>query len=399
MSTIVNSPSLWSKLAENAESQYSYGTLRAVSPTTTVRNVAPLLARAGITRLADLTGLDFLGIPVYQAVRPNSRNLTVAQGKGVTRAHAKASALMESLEFFHAEDVAAPRMSATYGAMRWQLGYDPARLQRPSWGELRDDLELEWVAATELTDGAPTWVPLQLCELNATVSPRLAKINFLTASNGLASGNTFAEAVAHGLYELIERDAVAADEQLRFSAERGLRLETVTSALARSVLTTLNSAGRLFVHVPRSPFDRPCFEAFFESDDIPHVTFFGAGAHPRPQVALIKALVEVAQSRLTYIAGSRDDLDRRIYRSPNEIGQQPPVTAVGPAWPEDPAIDFRTIRAATTASPSEDLRELADAIRDRTGAAPMAVDLSRPEFGLPVVFVVAPGLGVNHYTH
>ena len=55
-----------------------------------------------------ITGLDWIGIPVYLAVRPNSRNVPVYLGKGLTRAQAQVSALMESLEGFHAEEIRLP---------------------------------------------------------------------------------------------------------------------------------------------------------------------------------------------------------------------------------------------------------------------------------------------------
>lgn len=354
------------------------------------------MRRAGITRLADLTGLDFLGIPVYQAIRPNSRNLSVAQGKGVTRAHAKASALMEALEFFHAESVCAPQRTAPLARVREELGYDPADLLRPSWSELTDDQQIDWVSATDLATGAATLVPVQLCELDARVQARLARVLFLPTSNGLASGNTFDEAVSHGLYELVERDAVAADEHRRFSAERGLRLDTVDSGLARRLLAAFSAAGmQVHVHVPPSPTGRPCFEAFCTSQDLAHVTFYGAGCHPRKHLALIRALCEVAQSRLTYIAGSRDDLDYRNYPA---SGAQGP-TGVGDDWPRDPALNYRALPEIQSGEPLAELHDVVAAITAHTGNPPMAVDLSRPEIGLPVVFVVAPGLGVRHYNH
>ena len=62
----------------------------------------------GITRVAVLTGLDVIGIPVAAAVRPNSRSVAVHQGKGVTLDAAKASAVMEAVECFHAENIALP---------------------------------------------------------------------------------------------------------------------------------------------------------------------------------------------------------------------------------------------------------------------------------------------------
>ena len=62
---------------------YRLGTHRAVSPTETIAQVAPFLAGMGITRVANVTGLDRIGIPIVMVVRPNSRSLAVSQGKGL----------------------------------------------------------------------------------------------------------------------------------------------------------------------------------------------------------------------------------------------------------------------------------------------------------------------------
>src|SRR5262245_6907217 len=84
------------------------GTHRACSPEQTLHAYRPFMPRFGITRLANVTGLDVVGIPVYMCVRPNSRNLSVSQGKGLDVASAKVSALMESIEGWHAESVELP---------------------------------------------------------------------------------------------------------------------------------------------------------------------------------------------------------------------------------------------------------------------------------------------------
>lgn len=90
------------------------GTDRTISPARTLERIAPLLSAMGITRVADVTGLDCIGIPVAFCCRPNSRALAVSQGKGLDLAAAKASAIMESVEGFHAERVSLPVRWATY---------------------------------------------------------------------------------------------------------------------------------------------------------------------------------------------------------------------------------------------------------------------------------------------
>ncbi|HLZ26172.1 MAG TPA: YcaO-like family protein [Chloroflexota bacterium] len=74
----------------------------------------PLLAPAGVTRLANITGLDHIGIPVVVSVRPNGRTLSQAAGTGVTLELATLSAAMESIELYHAEFASLPVVCKSY---------------------------------------------------------------------------------------------------------------------------------------------------------------------------------------------------------------------------------------------------------------------------------------------
>jgi len=75
--------------------QHREGTERTRSPAETVAIYRPVMEAVGITRLANVTGLDCVGIPVFMAVRPNARSLAVSQGKGVDADAVRASAMME----------------------------------------------------------------------------------------------------------------------------------------------------------------------------------------------------------------------------------------------------------------------------------------------------------------
>src|SRR5690349_4471812 len=93
------------------------GTHRAATLDETWRRFAPAAKRAGITRIADLTGLDTLGVPVFAAIRPMGASLSTQQGKGISAPAARISALMESLETFSAESIAAPIVRGSYRAL------------------------------------------------------------------------------------------------------------------------------------------------------------------------------------------------------------------------------------------------------------------------------------------
>src|SRR5580765_9053280 len=96
------------------------GTHRTVSPEETVARLQPLLPALGITRVANVTGLDLAGVPVVMVCRPNSRSVAVSQGKGIDLASARASGLMEAAELYHAETITLPLRLCTYEELRYQ---------------------------------------------------------------------------------------------------------------------------------------------------------------------------------------------------------------------------------------------------------------------------------------
>ena len=59
----------------DAAKRYTHGTHRICTPDETLARLQPLLATMGITRIANVTGLDRTGIPVVMVVRPNARSV------------------------------------------------------------------------------------------------------------------------------------------------------------------------------------------------------------------------------------------------------------------------------------------------------------------------------------
>jgi len=85
--------------------RFKLGTHRTAAPEETLARVADKARQIGVTRVGNVTGLDRIGIPVTVAVRPNSRSVSVSQGKGLGISQAFASALMEAIELFHGEEL------------------------------------------------------------------------------------------------------------------------------------------------------------------------------------------------------------------------------------------------------------------------------------------------------
>ncbi|MFJ1730265.1 YcaO-like family protein [Streptomyces sp. NPDC088254] len=364
---------------------YRRGTHRVVSPEETWQRIRTQLPRYGISRMADVTGLDDIGIPVFQAVRPASRTVSVSQGKGLSTAAARVSAAMEAIELWHAENLTVPRNR--YRAGELDLPYRLTDLDLAEGSLLHPGLPLPWLEGTGLLSSASVPVPEPAVRLDHAYRPEWTPPLFRTTSNGLASGNTVTEATAHALAELCERDSLARLRARPRTDWRRLDLGSVDDADCRCLLDRY-AAAQVTVDVVIADRHPACFEARIRSEAHP-VTYTGAGSHPDPAIALSRALTEAAQSRLTAITGARDDLPPLLYRTASDRARvRENLGAQALTWWHAPAADDL----------EADVRELAEVIADRTGNEPVRVVLPSPT-GIPVVKVIAPGLAFDDRTN
>ena len=76
------------------------GVVRCVHPSATIRRATAVLHQAGITRIADVTNLDRVGIPNFMSVRPLDLDpgISYYNGKGTTQDDAHAGAIMEGID-------------------------------------------------------------------------------------------------------------------------------------------------------------------------------------------------------------------------------------------------------------------------------------------------------------
>jgi YcaO-like protein with predicted kinase domain len=377
---------------------YRHGTDRLVPPSETLQRLGPLLPAMGITRVANVTGLDHIGVPVVMACRPNSRSLAVAQGKGLTLDAAKVSAVMEATESYHAERITLPLVLGSYDELRDSHPLvDAWRLYAGLSGPFARDRPLLWIQGRDLACDQPVWVPYDVVHTDFTVGARLSRSMFDTTSNGLASGNHLLEATSHAICEAIERDATALWQQLPQQERRATRvdLDTVDDAGCREILDRL-AAARVAVAVWETTSDVgvPAFNCQIAEDPdravMPLYAAEGHGCHPRREIALLRALSEAVQSRLTFIAGSRDDMFRSEYERARDRRALEQGWAVITAtrgerrFREAPTFEYETFDEDVAL----ELARLRAAGLDQV----VVVDLTRPDIGIPVVRAVVPGL-------
>src|SRR5207253_10255573 len=139
------------------------GTHRSASLNDTLKRVLRLAPVMGITRVANVTGLDSVGIPVVMVCRPNSRSVAVSQGKGIELASARASRLMEAAELYHAETITLPLRLAAYDELRYQYSVvEPDDLTRLADSRFHPLLRILWCESRDLLSGENLFVPYEL---------------------------------------------------------------------------------------------------------------------------------------------------------------------------------------------------------------------------------------------
>jgi len=367
--------------------KYKDDTHRAVPPEETLKRAEAKLPAAGITRVADITNLDRIGIPVFSSIRPMADRgaISVYNGKGATPTEAKVSAMMEGLERYSAEvkdrELKIDCFTHLDGAL------DPGELILPEGAD--PDAMIPWISGWDIMNDEEILVPA-----NAVFHPLPSdyKRLFRTNTSGLASGNVIEEAIFHGLAEVIERDAWALVEATRMT---GPLICDIEDSQAKSLLDKF-AAAEVDVYLRDITSDIGIPTCAAAADDVrlrdPTLLTTGMGTHTSAVVAVLRALTEVAQSRLTQIHGAREDTTLADFRK--RIGYDR-TKRLNKHWFE--ATDTKSF-AKIQSFESDDflldikymLKKLEEAGLDRV----VVVDLTREEIGLPVVRVIVPGLEI-----
>ncbi len=354
---------------------------------------------AGVTRLAEVTRLDQIGIPVFQAIRPFGRTVSVHQGKALSAKPAMIGALMEAVETDHAE-----AFPAVFEGERWTGPFEalPVAERAPCLSDFarrrgrapRADETLVWLAADRLAGPGRLWTPMDTVRLDfCTLGDRRLD----RTSNGLGARFDRQGAAKKALLELIERDAehewLALPPPAR-TAHR-LELETIPFVWFGRLRETLDRAGlSMALYGLPAVVNVPVFlcelhEAAAGGDLRAWTRGVGCALHPAD--ALMAAMTEAAQSRLTAISGARDDILHFASRpSCGTFGVAPPIPPCLRPVPWD------EVRERFCEHPVPTVEGLAEALARAGYPDASIVDLSRPApvgATVTVVKAVAPGLG------
>lgn len=381
-----------------------------------------IAAEKGITRLGDITGLDRIGLPVYTSVVPKSDDtISVYSGKGLTPIDSRTGALMEAIErqtALHA-DVPVVEGSARDLRRRKHALISPRTFNYGLKDDYSEDRQYWWIEGHDLIADETVLVPAALAGYGSKYIESHSPYEIYT-SNGLASGNCFEEAVCHALCELIERDAWTLAElrsqwipwarrEALLGREIGsegwddpgahprIDLRSAGEALAEIICKFERSGLGPVIRDITSDLGISCVIASVHDDSVPGFpqAHSGLGAHPNARIAAIRALTELAQSRVVDIQSVREDI------LPAGIDVAPPIKhtqrlekidlrrwTLQQAGTERP---FRAISSVENEDIADDIRLILSRLTQHGIERVIVVDFSEPG-PFSVVRVLVPGL-------
>jgi thioglycine synthase len=393
----------------------------------TLSTVLPVSSNIGITRLADITDMDILGIPNFSAVLPGTEDyIWVYSGKGSTRLEAKASALMESVERYCSLPSSNQKkmIQGSYkDVSKVSKTLHPSNVVEPMLFEYDEEMIMDFLPGYDLINNEQILVPTPLGLFRYSPKPPAVNPFAYHHTNGLASGNVLEEAICHSLCEVIERDATSLAElnasalpynalrtMTKYLSDNGVEIDPIDSTEfvdddskfpdvdisninfkpASNLVKKFNDAKiPLIIKDITSPIGIPTFNASsieWISEDYGYLAE-GHGTHPDARIALLRAITEVSQTRAANIQGARDDLRKISYGNSNSDEKK--------TWQfmkSKNSIQFSEIKSYVNDDILDDIKLILSRLNSNGLTKAIVVDLTNPQIMIPVVRTIIPGL-------
>ncbi len=276
-----------------------------------IKKVEPFFKRMGFVRFSNVTHFDRIGIPVVNAVRPLNTGMSISHGKGVTLEAATASALMESVERYHASSKKLNFFKATYNSLKENYNIVPLEeiplLKNSIFSP--DNLEL-WTTGWDIVNNEEVIVPLSLVTMRREP---YELDSFFRSTNGLAGSVDFLEAVSQALIEVIERDATTNSimashfKKFPFHIKR-VKPETIQFEQVKQLLEKIENADIYWVLFDCTiDTEMPTYEC--QLIDLREPNFLlckGMGSSLNVERAMTRAITEAVQARAVTLSGVRE---------------------------------------------------------------------------------------------
>ena len=362
---------------------YADGDTAATQARVRILRAAARFRRLFRLKVPDAPGLFFFGAeadPATLGPHNTGQPLAGVAGSGLTPRQAFEACVGEGIEYLSQfARPGDPFRSATVDSLGATLDPDTNHLLG---AVLPAGHPIDWFPVQRLTDAAASFYPADLCLRRAATD----FVPPLKLSTGCAAGVTPQAATLHALLELIERDAVAMWWR-GARPPRAIPLETEAATAAASLLAYLRqdqSTRRTHLLDITTDLGIPVVAAFSLRNDKDGFAL-GLACRPTQAAATRAAIFELCQSELSLhviAAKRRESGDAALNDSDRH--------QLARAATLHPAI-CDLLQPNNDTPPPPPAADPLDAIT-RLGIVAYTCDLTRPDFQVPVIRVIAPKL-------
>lgn len=348
-------------------------------PEETLKDIEEALKKINTVEIKSIEHLDKVGIPVYYLKRKvfldGKEAYVYHYGKGFIDIQARVSACMEAIE----------RYSAAYDENLIKDPENPIDIEKLILPKYSSRKVKEWVQGYDLISESYIDVPV-----DAVFYP-LKEINlFRGHTNGLASGNCLEEAIVHGTFEVIERDAWSLAD-LSPKIPREIDKDSINNEIIQNLLEKFERAGiNIILKDLTSEFEIPVVAAVCDDKD-PLMMCIGVGCHINPEIAIIRALTEVAQSRASQVHKKRRDAKLRE-RFLNRVNYER-IKRINKKWFEsEEKIELSDLPNHASYDLKKDIKFVINKLLEHSFDNLIYVNLNK--VGVDCVRIIIPGLEV-----
>lgn len=269
--------------------------------------------RFGLTRIANITHLDCIGIPIYIGLRASGKTLCVSAGKGLNHIDSIVSAGMESIEIDVAEKgLTCEHLNTCYNELPSDQVVPFEFIPSYIYSYFTERSIVTWMTTIGIHSQNKFFYPASLISMDKSFIHEPIS-TFPWSSNGLASGLTHEDAVLSGLYEVIERDAWSCWEYIHRTKNipfTSIVTDTIEFHSTTQLISRIKEASLdIIINPLMTDLAIPVYRCLLlNSADQAGAISLGFGCHHSAEVALNRAITEAAQARAVYISGARDDI-------------------------------------------------------------------------------------------
>ncbi len=345
--------------------------------------------------------IDKLKLPVYQSeigINPLKQGFRFHGGKGYHRYQAMFSAIGEALErynsqFFNNECVLNSSYRKLIEDNKKCLNPRELILDENYPIKYSEDLILEWVIAKKIRKSENVLVPANIAYFVYTPND-ISKEFIPQDTTGLASGMEIEDAILQGIQEIIERDAYAIYFRGNF-VPYSIDINSLKDKTIRRILKKLSENNiQVFLTYLKTDLNSYVIHCvtYSEEETFPIYTH-GAGASLNPNIAIIRAITECVQLRVSQI---------KIYQNKelfsNDTEYVPYITwgngereCLGNLINTSNKISLESMPNLEKKSVLEDIKLLVESLHV-IGYETYVVNLSRSDNAMKTVRVIIPGL-------